>query len=243
MPVPKRPQFEAQPSRGEGENWDRELGEFLLRLSHDLRSPLRAIRTNTELIRNDLAGPENAPFLARVNFVLAGAQSLEELADGLSGYALALRIETASFQPMQTDVLVRLALARVRDLLRETGAEVVYGALPRVFGDPDRLAQVFEILLLNALRHRGQEAPRIHVSAERQGDQWRIAVRDNGPGIEAAFLERVFRPFERLRGKDSRGPGLGLAISREIVRRHGGTMWAESEGGAGSTFFFTLPAC
>ena len=242
MPVPTRSQPEPERTRGADETRDRELAEFLLRLAHDLRSPLRAIRANAEWIRKDTAATETPGLPPRVDFILSGAQTLEELAEGLASFALALRLETGSFLPAQLDVLLRLALARIRDHLNENSAEVVYDALPQVLGNPDRLEQVFEILLLNALRHRGQEPPRIQISAERLADYWRIAVRDNGPGIEAAFLERIFQPFERLRGKESRGPGLGLAISREIVQRHGGTMWAESEAG-GSTFFFTLPAC
>ena len=217
---------------------DRELSEFLLRVSHDMRSPMRAIRAHAELIRRDSAASDDP----RLGFIIGGIQNVELLADGLSSYALALRIEAASFQPAQMDVLTRLAMAKIRKEIQENQAQIAVDPLPTVAGNPDRLAQLMENLLLNALRHRGPDAPRIQVSAERNGNDWRFGVRDNGPGIDAAYLERIFKPFERLRGKELPGPGLGLAIAREIARKHGGTMWAESQAGAGSTFFFTLPA-
>ncbi len=121
------------------------------------------------------------------------------------------------------------------------------GELPRVFGNPDRLAQVFENLLRNAVRHRGESAPHIHVQAEKQAaadgqEEWLFAIRDNGPGIEAAYLERIFKPFERLSAEKPEAPGMGLAICRAIVERHGGKLWVESTPGSGSTFFFTLAA-
>ena len=109
-------------------------------------------------------------------------------------------------------------------------------------GNPDRLADLFRNLLQNALRHRGEAPPRIRVSAERRSNEWLLAVKDNGPGIEAEYLESVFQPFVRLHGRQREGPGLGLAICRAIVERHGGSIWAESGAGTGCTFRFTLPA-
>ncbi len=219
-----------------------ELSDFLLRLCHDLRSPLRAIRAHTELLAKDWPGPRDPAAEERFGFVASGAQNIELLVDGLASYSLALKIDRNSFQPAQMDVLLRLVLAKLRNPLREAGAEVTYDALPVVSGNPDRLSQLFEILIMNAVRHRGAEAPRIHFSAERQEAAWRFSARDNGPGIEPAYLERVFKPFERLRGKQVPGPGLGLAIARVIVERHGGSIWAGPGAGSGTAFFFTLPA-
>ena len=137
--------------------------------------------------------------------------------------------------------MLRTVLARLDKELRSNDAKVSYDKLPRVSGDPDRLMQVFENLLRNALHHRGEAPPRIHITAEKQAEGWLFAVRDNGPGVEADYLESIFRPFERLHGRQRPGPGLGLAVCRAIVERHGGRIWAESQAGAGSTFFFTLP--
>lgn len=221
---------------------EQELSEFLLRLCHDLRTPLRAIRAHTELLRRGATDAADSTFQERLGFVISGAQGMELLTEGLSNYSLSLRIDAGSFQVAQIDVLLRLVLAKLRQELQAAGAEVTYDALPRVSGNPDRLSQLLEILILNAIRHRGAEAPRIHVTAERQNGQWLFRIRDNGMGIEPAYLQRIFQPFERLRGKSSPGPGLGLAIAKKIVEKHGGQIWAESQSGAGSTFFFTLPA-
>lgn len=227
---------------GDRSSRDREISEFLLRVCHDMRSPARAIRAHAELLAKDLAGTAAPGLEERLGFITSGIQSIEALADGLASYSLALRIETNSFQPAQMDVLLRLVLAKLRKELQATGAEVRYGTLPRIQGDPDRLTQLWESLILNAIRHRGPEAPRIDVSARREKQDWQFAVRDNGMGIEGAYLERIFAPFERLRNKQIPGCGMGLATAREIVERHGGRIWSESAPGAGATFFFTLPA-
>ena len=228
--------------RGSRLNSDDALSGFLLRAAHDLRSPLRAIRTHAELLIKNSATAQAGAFEPHLRFIVDGARRIELLADGLSNYSIALRIEENSFRSVPAGLLLRTALAKLGKELSEHGAEVIYNDLPRVHGDPDRLSQVFENLLTNAVRHRGSAAPRIHIVAEQESAYWRFAVRDNGPGVEAAYLERIFQPFERLHPEGSAAPGLGLAISREIVERHGGRMWAESEIGAGATFLFTLPA-
>jgi len=136
--------------------------------------------------------------------------------------------------------MLRTALARLDKEIQECGAEVTCSELPQVSGKPDRLVQVFEILLQNALRHSGRNSPRIHVTAAQRADEWVFAVRDDGCGIDADYLERIFKPFERL-NTERDGVGMGLAICRATVERHGGRIWAESTLGTGSTFFFTLP--
>jgi len=226
---------------------DRDLSEFLLRACHDLRSSLRAIRAHAELVQKGVHANEASGLDRNFAFIANGARRIELLTDGLSRYSIALQIEEASFQPTRMDVMFRTALARIDQEMQERGAEVRCGELPQVSGKPDRLTQVFEILLHNALRHCGQKSPRIHISAEKQvtagkqGEEWLFAVRDNGTGIDAAYLERIFKPFERLHATERGGAGMGLAICRAIVERHGGRLWAESTPGTGSTFLFTLP--
>ena len=113
--------------------------------------------------------------------------------------------------------------------------------LPRVSGNSDRLAHLFDLLLRNALRHRSDRTPEIRITAQKENDRWLIGVQDNGVGIEAAWLERIFRPFVRLRG-GTEGAGLSLATCRIIIERHGGRIWVESTPDQGSRFCFTLPA-
>jgi light-regulated signal transduction histidine kinase (bacteriophytochrome) len=225
---------------------DREVSEFLLRACHDLRTSARTVRTNAELFLKDAGAPRNSGFEQRLGFIVEGARRIDLLLDGLASYSVALQTEAASFQSTRMDVLLRLVLTKLDKELRDCGAEVVYGELPTVTGNPDRLMQVFENLLRNAVAHRGQAAPRIHISAAKQTEDWLFTVRDNGPGIEAAFLESIFTPFERLQNhpqnKDRWGAGLGLAVCRAIVERHGGRIWAESRAESGATLCFTLPA-
>ncbi len=217
---------------------DKDIGDFLLRACHDLRSSLRAIQTHAELLNG--SGPVAEADRGNLRFIVDGSRRIDSLADGLSGYSLALQIEQASFRITRMDVALRTALARLDKELRSNGAEVTCGELPRVSGDPDRLAQIFEIMLRNSLRHRAGHSPRIHIEAEKQVAEWRFSVRDNGPGIDDACLESIFKPFERLRGHEREGAGLGLTICRIIVERHGGRVWAESAR-EGSKFVFTLP--
>lgn len=200
---------------------------------------MRGIRTNAELFLRD-ATPA-ADLAQRLGFIVDNSMKLDRLADMLSSYALALGIEPASFQPTPVDVLLRNVLARVREDLRAQGAVVTNDALPQVRGNPDRLIELLQRLIDNALNFRGPDPPSIHVTAATQPGAWRFGVRDNGAGMDAADLERIFNPFQR--GSAPRaGAGMGLAICKTIVERHGGAIWAESKPGEGTTIFFTLPA-
>jgi light-regulated signal transduction histidine kinase (bacteriophytochrome) len=221
---------------------DRELSEFLLRACHDFRASLRTIRTHTELLRRDEPSSVTPQFDQHLEFILGGARKLDLLTSGLSAYSIALQIDEASFQPTRMDLVVRNALAKLDKEVREQGAEITFSELPRVSGNPDRLAQIFDVLLRNALRYRTESPPRIQITASKQDDKWLFAVRDNGPGIDAQYFERVFQPFETLQTRDGESAGMGLAICRTIVEKHGGKIRVESEPGAGSTFLFTLPA-
>ncbi len=221
---------------------DREIAEFLLRACHDLRAAARAVRTHSELFRKDAARWQDPAVDQRLGFIVGGSHKIDLLLDGLVHYSLALQTDPASFQPARTDVLLRFVLAQLRKDLQAAGAEVVYGELPEVLGNSDRLMQLFDNLLRNALAHRAEAPPRIEIGAVRQDALWLFTVRDNGLGVEAGFLESIFQPFERLDRRNGTGAGLGLAICRAIVERHGGRIWAESQPGAGAAFCFTLQA-
>lgn len=215
---------------------------FLLRMCHDMKTSLRAIRAHTELLARspELAGVSDLG--ERVGFIVEGARRIDLLADGLSSLSLALEIERSTFQPTAMTVMLRSVLAKLDQEIRSNGATVTYEKLPSVNGDPDRLMQVFANLVLNAFQHRGDAPPEVRIAAEKQGADWLFTVGDRGPGVEGAYLETIFKPFERLHGKRYAGPGLGLTVCRTIVERHGGRMWAESAVGNGTTIFFTLPA-
>jgi signal transduction histidine kinase len=219
-----------------------ETSRLLLHISHDLRTSIRAIRVHSELLIKEWDAGQTANFAQRLGAILADTGRLESLADGVSGYSIACQVDPGSFVLVSLDIILRASLARLARELTEHGAVVTHDPLPRIRCEPDRIGQVFENLLRNTLHHRQAAPPSVHISSQDQGDRCLIGVRDNGPGIEAAYLERIFKPFERLRGHQATGPGLGLAICRAIVERHGGRIWAESQPGSGSSLWFTLPS-
>jgi signal transduction histidine kinase len=218
---------------------DTDFSELLFRACHDLRSPSRSIQTTAQLITRD---PANAHLSEGLGIIIDSARRLDSLIDRLASYSIALQTEPASFQPVRMDVCLRTALASLHGEITARNAGVASRDLPRVSGDADRLTQVFEELLGNALQHGGAKTPRIEIAADQRGDEWIIAVRDNGSGIPDESFERIFRPFEKLGATHGAGSGMGLTICRMIVERHGGRLWAEAGRDSGVAFLFTLPA-
>jgi light-regulated signal transduction histidine kinase (bacteriophytochrome) len=221
---------------------DREISELLLRACHDLRTPARTVRAYSELLVKQGEAGWTADVEQRLAFLADGARKIDAVLDGLVSYSLALQIDRAAFERVRMDILLRGVLMKLGGALRESGGEVEAGELPEVLGQHERLTQLMEHLVRNAIEHRGEASPRIHVDCQRHEDSWQFTVRDNGPGIEAEYLEKIFLPFERLHKTARSGAGLGLAICREIVERHGGAIHAESPAGGGTAFRFTMPA-
>jgi light-regulated signal transduction histidine kinase (bacteriophytochrome) len=218
-----------------------EVSELLLRACHDLRASARAIRAHAELLAKTSGVPLPADFGQRLGFITGGAQNIDHVVDGLSAYALALEIEETSFSPVPMEVLLRTALAKLAQALRDRNAQVSYDRLPTVPGNADRLLQLWENLLLNALAHSSGAAPvRIHIGAELQGAECLFGVHDNGC-LDDADTENLFRPFSRPSGTGPEAAGMGLAICRAIVNRHGGRIRFERQGDGSSTIFFLLP--
>jgi light-regulated signal transduction histidine kinase (bacteriophytochrome) len=145
--------------------------------------------------------------------------------------------------PVELEIVLARVLTDLRISLEEGGVTVTHDPLPTVLGDESQLGQLFQNLLANAIKFRGPEAPRIHIGAERTDSHWTLAVRDNGIGIAPEHRERIFLIFQRLHTRaEYPGTGIGLAIARRIVERHGGRIWIESNTGPGTTFCFTVPA-
>jgi light-regulated signal transduction histidine kinase (bacteriophytochrome) len=160
----------------------------------------------------------------------------------LLAYSQAGRADRTTFEPTSSANVLQWAIMNVDQLAKESGARITYDPLPMVDADQTQLSQVFQNLLGNAIKYRSEETPMIHVSAHRVDDRYEFAVADNGIGIPAEHHERIFGVFKRLHGKEVPGTGIGLAICRKIIESHGGSIWVESETGAGATIKFTLPA-
>ena len=144
--------------------------------------------------------------------------------------------------PINCSVTLEQALHNLHSAIEESEAEVIYDLLPTVKGDPSQLTSLFQNLIGNAIKFRGEKKPKIHISAEQKGAEWIFSVRDNGIGIDPKYAERIFLIFQRLHTREEyEGTGIGLSVCKKIVERHGGRIWAESEPGKGSTFYFTIP--
>jgi signal transduction histidine kinase len=218
-----------------------ELQEFAYVASHDLQEPLRTVSSCTQLLRTRYKGKLDADADDFIAFAVDGALRMQQLIHDLLAYS---RVGMRAFEP--TAISVEMALRHATDNLmlamQETSAVVHHGGLPRVMADERQLIQLFQNLLSNAIKFRGKEPPRVHVSAERREREWVFAVRDNGIGLAPQYADRIFIIFQRLHNREEYpGTGIGLAICRKIVERHGGRIWVESESGQGSTFLFTLP--
>lgn len=220
-----------------------ELNQFAFTVSHDLKGPLRSVKSFSELLGRRYRDSLDSDASEYIGFIVDGAKKMEQLLNDVLAYSQAGREDKTRPQPLDTSGVLLWALMNVDPLVKQTGGAITYDPLPRVCADQNQLAQVFQQLLTNALKFRSDAPPAVHVSAREADDDFvEITIQDNGIGIEPEFHERIFGVFKRLHGADIPGTGIGLAISRRIVEAHGGRLTVESAPGKGSTFRFTLPA-
>ena len=222
---------------------NQELEQFAYAASHDLQEPLRMISSYTQLLARRYAGQLDADADEFIAFAVDGANRMQRLIQDLLAYS---RVGTQGREPQPTssEEALRQAMLNLRGAIEESGAVVRFDALPTVMADETQLVQLFQNLVGNGIKYRGPETPLVTLSAVRAADgRWAISVADNGLGIDPQYFERIFGMFQRLHGRDEfAGTGIGLAIARKIVERHGGSIGVASEPGHGSTFTFTLPA-
>ncbi len=217
-----------------------ELAQFAYIASHDLQEPLRMVASYTQLLSKRYKGKLDADADEFIAFAVDGASRMQRLIQGLLAYS---RVGTKGEQPrcISSDKALQQALVNLGGAVRDSGAVVTHDPLPNVMADEMQLVQLFQNLVGNAIKFQTSGAPKVHVSATNNGTNWTISVTDNGIGIDPQYFERIFGVFQRLHKRDEfAGTGIGLAICKKIVERHGGTIWVESEPGCGSTFRFAL---
>ena len=219
-----------------------ELSSFAYCASHDLQEPVRTIRIYAQLV-SQRAGPEMEPqsrsFLARIE---DAATRMASLISALLGYSQIGGIGKRSHKAVNLEGVLDRVLVNLDAQVRQTGAIVTHGALPMVWNDDDHMMQILQNLIGNAIKYRGEHAPRIHLTAIVENNEWLLSVRDNGQGFDPTKSAFIFEPFRRLHGPEVQGSGIGLATCKRIVEIGSGRIWAESEGkDRGATFCFTLP--
>jgi light-regulated signal transduction histidine kinase (bacteriophytochrome) len=176
-----------------------------------------------------------------IDFAVDGVKRMQKLIQDLLQFSR-VGARSQSFVTVNCESLVQKAVLNLSAAIRESGAEVSHSTLPVVQGDDSQLTQLFQNLIDNAIKYRNEKSPRVWIECEPQEGVWLFSVKDNGIGIEPQYAERIFVLFRRLHGKtEYAGTGIGLAICKKIVERHGGKIWVESEAGKGSNFKFTLP--
>ncbi len=219
-----------------------ELERFAYVASHDLQEPLRMVTSYMQLIARRYRGQLDADADVFIDFAVDGANRMKALINDLLTYS---RVGTRGkpLAPTDCEEALAYALANLQIAIAETDATVTHDPLPTVLADEHQLVQLLQNLIGNGLKFHGATPPRIHISAYLTEQMWTFAVSDNGIGVEPEYFERIFIVFQRLHAKDEYpGTGIGLAVCKKIVERHNGRIWVESTPGAGSTFYFTLPA-
>lgn len=220
-----------------------DLHQFAYSVSHDLREPLRMLAAYSQMLQRNCASALNAEAKEYLGFIAEGAVRMDELLADLLAYIRAADAVPAVAEPVPASEVLGKAIANLSSAIRDSEAQISAEPLPRLLVEEIHLLQLFQNLLGNAMKYRGESAPEIRVWAASQGAYCKISVEDNGIGIPRKYSEQIFGVFKRLHSRaEYPGTGIGLSICQKIVERYGGHIWVESEPGKGSTFCFTLPA-
>jgi PAS domain S-box-containing protein len=219
-----------------------EFEQFAYVASHDLQEPLRMVASYCQLLQRRYQGQIDSEADEFIDYAVDGANRMQRLINDLLDYSRVGRGEQVHDRVDLSEMFATI-LRDLEKTIEDTKASITADPLPAVSGNQTQLRQLLQNLLTNAIKYKGEAPPIVHVSAKRDGEDWLFSVRDNGIGIDPEFAERIFLIFQRLHRRDEySGTGIGLAICKKIVERHGGRIWFESDGHRGTTFNFTIPA-
>ena len=219
-----------------------ELQLFAYTASHDLRSPLNSVNTMAQLLSKRFADQLGEQGKEVIGLIAGAAGRMTRLIDDILSFANAGEVNRGPARPVALNQVLERTLANLEDEIKETEAVVESDPLPSVLAHETPMLQMFQNLVGNALKYRGDAPPRVLVSAQESGTECVISVKDNGIGIAPEYAEEIFKPFKRLHGPEYPGSGIGLASCKKIAAAYGGRIWVESEPGKGSTFFFSVPS-
>lgn len=218
-----------------------ELEQFASIASHDLQEPLRMVASYTTLLAEDYKGKLGTEADEYIYYAVDGTKRMQQLIHDLLALSR-VGSRRKPPQPIDSGEVVEEVLHNLEASMQESCARVTFDGLPTVSADRTQLAQVFQNLIGNAIKFRGPQLPEIHVGAEPENGMWVFRIADNGIGFDPEQEERIFQIFQRLHERAKyNGSGIGLAIVKKIIEQHGGRVWAQSEPGAGASFYFTLP--
>jgi two-component system, chemotaxis family, sensor kinase Cph1 len=220
---------------------NKDLKQFAYVSAHDLKAPLRMISTFLQLLKKKYEDQLDQNANDYINFAVDGAKRLDQMITDLLEYSDISRKEI-QYSPLNLEYVLEKALEILKESIEGNNAIVTHDPLPIIKGDENLLIQLFQNLIGNAIKYRSEHTPRIHISAIKESNQYLFSIKDNGIGIDSKHLKRIFTIFQRLHGRDEyEGTGIGLSIAQKIINQHKGQIWAESEPGKCSTFYFTIP--
>ena len=218
-----------------------ELKQFAYVASHNLQEPLRSITSFIELLRDDYHGRLDDEADEYIGFIVDTAERMQALINDVLDYSRMGRGQL-SLESIDSNAVVKQVLRSLHTAIAEANVDVVLAPLPVIEADPRQIGMVFQNLISNAVKFRNTQQPTVHVSARQQDGMWQFSIKDNGVGIKREHQDRIFELFKRLHSrKKYKGTGIGLALCKKVVERHGGRIWVDTEVGTGSTFHFTIP--
>jgi len=221
---------------------NQDLEQFAYVASHDLQEPLRMVAAYTQLLAEKYKGKLDEQADKYIHYAVDGATRMQTLVQDLLAFSRSGR-EGTEMSTTDCNIVVQQALLNLEAAVRDSGAQVKCSTLPTIHASGAQLRQVFQNLIGNAIKFRKPEPPVVQITAQKEGNEWLISIADNGIGISSDYLNDIFVIFHRLHTRDEYpGNGIGLAICKRIIERHGGRIWVESEKGNGTTFKFNLPA-